>query len=112
MTEVRITDEVTGGQKGQKPERFDLIPPAFLWQLAQLYGKGAEKYEDRNWEKGYAWGLSYAALQRHINQWRMGESYDEETGCHHLIAATFHLAALHHFEEWQKGTDDLNRKQS
>jgi len=28
--EVRVTDPKTGGQKGSKLERFDLVPPAFL----------------------------------------------------------------------------------
>lgn len=43
-TEVRITDPDSGGQKGSKPARFDLIPHDSLWQVAELYGKGAEKY--------------------------------------------------------------------
>ena len=43
--EVRVTDPETGGQKGQKPARFDLIPPA-IWEVAELYGKGAAKYAE------------------------------------------------------------------
>ena len=40
--EVRITSP-TGGQKGQKIERFDLIPIKPLTGLARVYGKGAAK---------------------------------------------------------------------
>ena len=39
-----------------------------------------KKYADRNWEKGYAWGLSVAALRRHLAEWLKGESIDPETG--------------------------------
>lgn len=92
--ERRVTDAETGAQKGTKPERYDLIPVYPLSELARVYGKGAEKYADRNWERGYAWGLSYAAMQRHINAFWGGETYDSETGLHHLAHAMFHCAAL------------------
>lgn len=42
--ETRITDPVTGGQKGSKPAMFALIPSESLWELAELYGYGAAKY--------------------------------------------------------------------
>lgn len=104
--EVRITDEKTGGQKGSKLARFDLIPPEAAWALAEVYGKGCEKYADRNWERGYKWGLSVAALERHLNQWKRGISRDEETGCHHLMQVAWHAFTLFIFELRGLGTDD------
>lgn len=59
MSEVRITDPGTGGEKGQKLERFDLLPVAPLEAVARHYGIGANKYAERNWEQGY--GRSGAA---------------------------------------------------
>ena len=47
--EVRVVDEKTGGIKGQKLARFDLIPPEVEWALAEHYGRGCLKYQDRNW---------------------------------------------------------------
>ena len=44
MSEVRIVDPNTGGEKGQKDARFDLIPQEAIWMLAEAYGRGAEKY--------------------------------------------------------------------
>ena len=44
MSEVRIVDPTTGGEKGQKDARFDLIPQEAIWMLAEAYGRGAEKY--------------------------------------------------------------------
>lgn len=92
--EVRVTNPTTGGAKGTKPERYDLVPVGPLRVLARVYGMGAEKYEDRNWEKGYAWSLSYAALQRHVNAFWGGETFDPESGLHHLGHAMFHCMSM------------------
>ena len=108
--EVRVTDPTTGGQKGSKLARFDLIPPEPMWALAEHYGKGSQKYADRNYEKGYKWGLSVAALQRHLYQWLQGESIDEETGTHHMISVAWHAFALFIFELRGLGTDDVRLK--
>lgn len=102
--EVRVTAS-TGGQKGRKLARFDLLPPA-LWQVAELYGRGAEKYDEWNWRKGYEWSLSYAALQRHANLFWAGEDYDQETGCAHMASVAFHALALLTFMEEHPELDD------
>jgi Domain of unknown function (DUF5664) len=107
--EVRVTDPTTGGEKGQKLARFDLIPTRALWLLAEVYGRGARKYADRNWERGYAWGLSMAALERHWNQWKSGESIDEETGAYHLAQVAWHAFALLTFQLCGLGTDDRSK---
>ena len=109
MDEIRITDAKTGGQKGKKMARFSLIPPEMLWDLAEHYGKGALKYEDRNWERGIQWSLALDALERHLNQWKQGEDRDPETGSHHLIAVIWHATALFWYQLRGKGTDDLGR---
>lgn len=110
--EVRVT-ATSGGQKGSKPARFDLIPTDALELLARHYGRGAEKYESvnglDNWRNGYPWSLSYAAMQRHLNQYWSGEDYDEETGSLHLVAAMWHCATLIHFmnhPDMDEGYDD------
>ncbi len=103
--EVRVTS-TTGGQKGTKPERFDLIPAGPLRQLAHLYGNGAAKYEDRNWERGYDWSLSFAAAQRHLWLFWGGEDIDPEMKLPHLTCAAFHLFALTEFLETQPEFDN------
>jgi len=107
--EHRVVDPNTGGEKGSKLARFDLIPPDVMWDLAEHYGRGCQKYSDRNWEKGYAWGLSIAALERHLNAWKRGESTtdDPEVGTfRHIIAVIWHACALAAFENRGHGTDD------
>lgn len=104
--EVRVTDPVTGGQKGQKLARFDLVPVKPLEEIAKVYGTGASKYEARNWEKSYAWSLSFAAMMRHAWAFWGGESIDPESQRHHLASVCFHAMALMQFEMSGIGTDD------
>lgn len=109
-TTVMVADPVSGGEKGQKSARFDLIPPEALSELAVMYGKGAEKYAGRNWEKGYAYCLSFGAMLRHSYRWFRGEDNDPETGVHHMAAVAFHAFALMTFQARKVGTDDRPAK--
>lgn len=104
--EIREKDPVSGGEKGSKPTRFDLIPPAALEALAEHYGRGSQKYEDRNWERGYRYGLSFAAMMRHAWAWWRGEDNDPETGSSHMIAVAWHALALFTFRSRGVGRDD------
>lgn len=104
--EVRVTDPLTGGQKGQKQEQYSMIPVDPLAEVARVYGYGAQKYDRDNWRKGYAWSLSLDALLRHIEQFRRGESVDTESGRKHLAHAAFHLFTLMEYDSKGLGTDD------
>ena len=101
MSEVRTTSS-TGGEKGVKPERYDLLPKAALDEIARVYAFGATKYADHNWLKGYEWSKSYAALQRHLTAWWAGEDTDPESGLSHLGHAGFHVFALLVFESRER----------
>ena len=107
--ETIITNEETGGQKGQKQARYDLIPAMPLDFVARVYGIGAEKYVDRNWEKGYSWGLSFGAMMRHAWAFWRGEYYDPETGMPHLAHVVWHCFTLmqfyRHFPEMDDRSD-------
>jgi 5'-nucleotidase len=87
----------TGGEKGAKPQRYDLLPVLPLDMLAELYGNGAAKYAAHNWRRGYDWSLSYAAAMRHLTRFWNGEDIDPEMGLPHVTCATFHLFALAQF---------------
>jgi len=104
--ETRITDPNTGGEKGRKLARWELLPGDALHELAEHYGKGCEKYADRNWERGYNWSLSFGAMMRHA--WAMwgGEDVDEETGSLHMTAVAWHALALLAYQLRSVGTDD------
>lgn len=103
--EVRATS-TTGGQKGRKQAQFGLIPTGPLTQLAEHYGRGAEKYDANQWRAGYPWSWSYDALQRHANAFWSGEDFDEETGSNHMVAVAWHAFTLLEFYKNKKDQDD------
>lgn len=107
--EVRVIDPNTGGQKGQKPERFELLPAAALQEIARVYAFGAKKYADHNWAKGYDWGLSIGALERHVAEFKKCNDLDNESGLHHLAHAAFHCLTLITFSIYGLGTDSRLR---
>ena len=114
--EKRVTDAKTGGQKGQKLARFALVPFDIIREVAEHFGRGARKYAARNWQRGYAWSLSYDALQRHLDSWWTDgedidpdESLKDEDGVsrsRHIIAVVWHAIVLAWFSRHGVGTDD------
>lgn len=104
--EIRITDPTTGGQKGQKPERFDLLPAEPLEDIARVYGWGAAKYSDDNWRKGYSWKLSFGAMMRHSWSFWRGEDNDRESNLPHLAHAAWHCLTLLWFMRHRRQQDD------
>lgn len=111
--EIRVVNPSTGGAKGSKEAKFSLIPKEQLWDVARLYGFGAEKYDRNNWRRGYDWSLSMDALERHLALfWEWRESTDEETQCHHLSSVVFHALALMFFETNHPELDDRPVRES
>ena len=73
--------------------RYDLVQPFAHEQMVRVLTKGAEKYAERNWERGMAWSNVIASLKRHLAAIERGEDYDNETGELHIA----HLACNAHF---------------
>lgn len=94
------------GAKGVKSARFDLLPVDALWHVALVFGKGAEKYADRNWERGLQWSKSYGALQRHLALWWARDPDDPETHLSHMAHAAWHCLVLLAHELRVAGVDD------
>ena len=109
MSETRVTNPSTGGQKGQKPEQMSLLPIEALQAVSRVYAFGAEKYDRHNWRKGYDWHLSYDAVQRHLMAFWAGEDTDPESGEPHLAHAVFHLLTLMSFSRDYPEGDDRYR---
>lgn len=133
MSEVRSMSS-TGGQKGVKLERHDLIPVESLADLARHFGRGAQKYAAHQWRNGYEWSKGHNALMRHQTAWWNGEDYDvcppDGNGCsfvthegkdyepqepntcynhigsHHLDAVMWHSFVLKEFTRTHPEHDD------
>lgn len=106
MDETIIIDEDTGGMKGAKPIRLHAIPWEALAELGRVFAFGETKYKDYNFRRGYAWSLSYDALQRHLWAFWNREDNDQESGLHHAAHACWHCLVLCFFSLTKRGTDD------
>jgi hypothetical protein len=86
--------------------RYDLLPADALEELVKVYTSGADKYHDRNWEKGMAWSRAFGSLQRHTWAWMRGEDIDPESGIHHMAHAAFRCLQLLAYAKRGVGEDD------
>jgi hypothetical protein len=111
MSNETKATSASGATKMLKLARFSLIPWDALEALAEHYGRGAVKYGERNWEKGYPWSWSYDALQRHAHAWLSGQDRDPQTKAHHMVCVAWHAFALIAFASRGIGEDD-RRKQA
>lgn len=88
------------GRKDDKDKlRFDLISPYALEEIAKVLTFGANKYGDRNWEKGLTYDRLLGAMYRHINAFQQGNIIDVDSGCHHMASAAFCAMAILHFHK-------------
>ena len=75
--------------------RWDLLPIDIIEEIVKVYTKGAEKYKPNSWqllENGTE--RYYAALIRHLVEWRKGNLIDEDTQCKHLAQVAWNAIAL------------------
>ena len=82
--------------------------PALL-EVGKVLTFVAQKYGDRNWEKGMRWSRLFGALLRHVYAWWTGVDKDDETGLPHLAHAACCVLFLLHYEICSNGTDDRPR---
>lgn len=60
--------------------RYDLIPPMAVKRLAQLYERGAEKYEDNNWRQGQNLSSTADSMLRHAYDYLSGDRSEDHIG--------------------------------
>ena len=95
-----------GLRYNQGKPRHDLIPAFAQEQYAQVLTKGAEKYAERNWEKGMAWSKVLASMKRHIEAFSQGKDYDPETGLLHMAHVMCNAAFLvEYYKIYPQGDD-------
>ena len=83
--------EKTGAmrERAKGKGRYDLITPQFLERLALLMERGAEKYEENNWQKGMHLKFYIDSAMRHLNQLRQNAKDGED----HMAAVAFNVMA-------------------
>lgn len=80
--------------RGDLKPRPDLISPHANLREGMIFALGAEKYAPRNWELGMGISECLASTQRHIEQYKRGDT-DED----HIAQARWNLGAIIHYEE-------------
>lgn len=85
---------------------FYMLPYKVINYLGDIYLYGCKKYDENNWRKGMEWGKLFAAFCRHSGQWHGGESYDKESGMHHLGHSLWQLIGLRWYEQYTPKDDD------
>lgn len=99
------TGSVRDTQQGKG--RYDLIPVGPLKRLAKHYENGANKYGDRNWEKGQPSSRYYSSAMRHLTNYMDGDRSED-----HLAAVAWNAFAMMFNEEKKPELDDItNSKQ-
>lgn len=78
----------------ENKSRPDLISPYFMMRVGVHLEKGARKYDERNWEKGMSISRCIASLERHLQQYKLGQT-DED----HLAAIGCNNMFIIHYEE-------------
>lgn len=74
--------------------RYDLVPPSAIKAMADVLTFGARKYKPNNWKECQEPERYLAALYRHLEAWRAGETHDQDSGFHHLAHAMTNLAFM------------------
>ena len=77
-----------------------------MWDLAVVLQKGAEKYADRNWEKGMSWMTCVGCLMRHLIKFVSGNDIDPETGVPHIDLVGINAIFLMRYFRQNKNKDD------
>lgn len=88
------TEKTIIGYVPDDETRIDLIPDLWLNRLGGLLHRGAVKYGDYNWKKGFPVSRVYASLRRHIDQWALGDNSED-----HLAAIAWNALVIMSLED-------------
>jgi Domain of unknown function (DUF5664) len=73
-----------GKKDDAEKTRMDLFDPSAMEELGKVLTFGSKKYAPWNWTKGILFSRLIGALLRHTFAFMSGETYDPETGLHHM----------------------------
>ena len=99
-------DKKEGLRFNEGKTRHDLVPAFAQEQYAKVLTNGAEKYAQRNWERGMPWSKVISSLKRHTQAWERGEDFDPETGIYHMAHVMCNAAFLvEYYRIYPQGDD-------
>jgi hypothetical protein len=102
-----LPDDNPKTAEGVKKPSFVCVPPVALLHLAHAMMNGANKYGRMNWrEHTVTSSIYYDAAMRHLLSWVDGETYDRQSGLHHLAHVMACCAILLDAESLSRLNDD------
>lgn len=116
---VPIKADGGGLRDNRGKDRWDLLPMDAIEQVVKVLTRGAEKYAERNWERGMKWSKCQASLMRHVAKATQGEVFDEESGLPHtahiatnaLFWLSYQLRGLDKFDDIEPYLREALRRQ-
>jgi len=110
MSDVR---PLQGIKFDSEKNRYDLIPPHALDEVARVLTYGAIKYSPGNWlHVPDAESRYYAASQRHLWAFARGEENDPESGISHIAHAITSLFFLYELKYANHSRNTQNPRES
>lgn len=98
----------TAKRYNEGKNRIGLVPAYSIEQIARVFTVGAEKYGADNYRKGMKWSKCVDSLERHLNAFKQGIDYDEETNLLHLAhAATNIMFLIEYTQIYPQGDDRI-----
>lgn len=85
---------------------WHLLPPDAVEQVLQVLKFGADRYGERNWERGMGWHRPFSAAMRHLWAWWRGEERDPDSDISHLAHAAVNVLFLLAYQGRAIGKDD------
>lgn len=102
----KTTTDGGGLRYNQGKTRHDLVPTYAQEQYARVLTAGAQKYAERNWERGMRWSKMLASMKRHIEAFADGQDYDAESGLLHTAHIMCNAAFLtEYYKIFPQGDD-------
>lgn len=102
----KLVTDGKGQRLNQGKPRWDLLPLDAVEQVVLVLTKGAEKYAERNWERGMKWSICQGSMLRHIVKSAKGEKLDPESGLSHMAHVACNALFMLAYE--LRGLDDLD----
>lgn len=105
MTEIKVDGKHGGTKMDGDKAQYGLLPPDSLKAVAEVMTSGAKKYSANNWVN-LEISRVMDALERHINAFKSGEEYAEDSGQHHLAHAMANTMMAYHIVMNKPAQDD------
>ena len=104
-------EKIEGFKHDDDKSPLHLVPMDVMFEIADIMKHGAEKYPERNWERGMDWHRPFRACMSHLIKWfwKIDDGYGpgiDESGHSHLYHAACNILFLCAYQKRNVGNDN------